>query len=269
MYSSIVVLLDTSTQAERALPTAESVARRCDAPIRLLSFVPTDWDEENQKTYLGRIAERLGVPATVDVRDEPGWTTDDLAAAVEEDPGALLCMTSFGRGHTGALLGSVAEGLLRRERGPALLVGPNCTRFEITDGDAMLVAVDASPAADEVLGLAGSWAISFGLVPWVVTATDPDDTPGTAPGSEPILESGAVHRFADRLHVDIGREVDWDVLHGRPVPALVAYADDVDASVIVMGTRGTSGLARLAVGSVCAATVHRAPCPVLTHRTIG
>jgi nucleotide-binding universal stress UspA family protein len=271
MYTSVIVPLDTSVQAERALPLAESVARRCDAPVRLVTFVPADWAVPDEEGYLRKLAAGLDVPTTVEVRDRPGWTIDDLAAHIEEDPGALVCMTSFGRGRTGALLGSVAEGLLRRERGPALLVGPRCERFDIVDGDPIAIAVDGSPAADEVIGLGGSWAITFGLTPWIVTCVDRGRAPdGSGPDDERLPESAALHGFADRLGRDIGREVEWEVLHGRHhAERLASFAADADAAVIAMGTRGTTGLRRLAVGSVCAATVHRAPCPVLVHRTVG
>lgn len=268
MYTSVIVPLDTSTQAERALPLAESVARRCNAPIRLLTFIPSGFDDENQRTYIDTIANGMDVPVSVDVRDKPGWRIDDLVAAVEEEAGALVCMASFGRGRTGALLGSIAEGLLRHGPSPALLVGPRCNHFDIIDGDPMVVAIDASPAADDVTTLAGSWATTFGLVPWLVTSIDQSAIPDAHDGEEPILEPSEVHRLADRLSDDAGRDAERDILHGRhSAQRLVSFADDVNASLICMGTRGATGLARLAVGSVCAATVHRAPCPVLVHPT--
>ena len=47
---------------------------------------------------------------------------------------------------------------------------------------------------------------------------------------------------------------------------ILKLAKDVSADVIVMGTRGSSGLTRLLVGSVAESVVRKAPCPVLTVR---
>jgi len=41
-------------------------------------------------------------------------------------------------------------------------------------------------------------------------------------------------------------------------------AAEVDASLIVMGTHGRTGLGRLLMGSVAEQVVRRAACPVLT-----
>ena len=53
----------------------------------------------------------------------------------------------------------------------------------------------------------------------------------------------------------------------RDVTALAAilrYAAEVEADMLVVGTHGRSGLARLLLGSVAEAVVASAPCPVLT-----
>ena len=51
---------------------------------------------------------------------------------------------------------------------------------------------------------------------------------------------------------------------GDPADEIVRVADEIDADLIVMGTHGRTGLARLLMGSVAEQTVRRAPCPVLT-----
>jgi nucleotide-binding universal stress UspA family protein len=51
--------------------------------------------------------------------------------------------------------------------------------------------------------------------------------------------------------------------------AIARYAKGAGAAIIAAGTHTATGLHRVAVGSVCAGLVHRAPCPVLVHRTLG
>jgi nucleotide-binding universal stress UspA family protein len=63
-------------------------------------------------------------------------------------------------------------------------------------------------------------------------------------------------------------------LHSRPVvqtavspaEAIVEYAKALDIDVIVMGTHGRSGIARVVLGSVTERVARLAPCPVLTVR---
>ena len=49
-----------------------------------------------------------------------------------------------------------------------------------------------------------------------------------------------------------------------PVAAIVDRARGVDADLIVMGTRGLTGVKHALLGSVAERTVRLAPCPVLT-----
>ncbi len=54
----------------------------------------------------------------------------------------------------------------------------------------------------------------------------------------------------------------------RSVPeGILNYADEIDADLIVMGTRGRSGPRRLFMGSRAEDVVHAAQCPVLTVRS--
>jgi nucleotide-binding universal stress UspA family protein len=53
------------------------------------------------------------------------------------------------------------------------------------------------------------------------------------------------------------------ILRGAPGPALCAFAADVHARAIVMGTRGRGGIKRAVLGSVADHVVRNAPCPVV------
>jgi nucleotide-binding universal stress UspA family protein len=50
------------------------------------------------------------------------------------------------------------------------------------------------------------------------------------------------------------------------VAALVNYADQEKADLIVIGTRGGSGISKMLLGSVASGVVTYAPCPVLVVR---
>jgi nucleotide-binding universal stress UspA family protein len=50
------------------------------------------------------------------------------------------------------------------------------------------------------------------------------------------------------------------------VQQVLRVAEDIDAGLIVMGTRGRGGVRRALMGSVCDSVVRHAPCPVLVAR---
>ena len=63
-----------------------------------------------------------------------------------------------------------------------------------------------------------------------------------------------------------GARVRGLLLEGTAADAIVRAARSKHANVIVMGTHGRSGLARLFMGRVAERVVGTAPCPVLTVR---
>jgi universal stress protein A len=53
---------------------------------------------------------------------------------------------------------------------------------------------------------------------------------------------------------------------GRPVPEIIAFAEETEADLLVLGTHGHGALAQVVLGSVAERVVRHAPCPVLTVR---
>jgi nucleotide-binding universal stress UspA family protein len=60
--------------------------------------------------------------------------------------------------------------------------------------------------------------------------------------------------------------VETRVLRGDPGPALCELADDIDAAVVVIGSRGRGGIKRALLGSVSDYVVRNAGCPVVVAR---
>jgi len=59
-------------------------------------------------------------------------------------------------------------------------------------------------------------------------------------------------------------EVEHRFTIGDPASEIVRVAEEAPADLIVMGTRGRTGLSRIVMGSVAEHVLRRAPCPVLT-----
>jgi nucleotide-binding universal stress UspA family protein len=62
------------------------------------------------------------------------------------------------------------------------------------------------------------------------------------------------------------KQVKMHVRVGSPDVQIAQLASDLGADLIVVGTHGRQGLARLTLGSVAESLVRNAPCPVLTYR---
>lgn len=83
---------------------------------------------------------------------------------------------------------------------------------------------------------------------------DPDEE------AEAVLE--AVVRVAERADVP----TTSSVREGTPQDEIVAFAEENDVDLVVVGTHARSGLDSVLVGSVAEAVVERSPVPVVTVR---
>ncbi len=80
------------------------------------------------------------------------------------------------------------------------------------------------------------------------------------------LEEAAVRRLQERLTEAERRRGSVAIVEqsDEPTNEILRYAKSTNIELIVMGTHGRTGLARVVVGSVAEAVVRAAPCPVLT-----
>jgi nucleotide-binding universal stress UspA family protein len=62
-------------------------------------------------------------------------------------------------------------------------------------------------------------------------------------------------------------EVETVVREGYPATVILEEAEERNADLIVIGTRGLSGLKHLLLGSIAERVVQKASCPVLTVKT--
>jgi nucleotide-binding universal stress UspA family protein len=72
-----------------------------------------------------------------------------------------------------------------------------------------------------------------------------------------------LREWAERA-AQAGVAVETMTAADTPAEAIVRRAEDIGADLIVMGTRGLTGLKHVLLGSVTERTLRTAPCPVLT-----
>lgn len=272
MVQRLIVPLDGSEHATRALAVALELRRRTDARVVVVrSAHPADLDAARSETDAQLRAAGLDDPGheVEVVVDVDRGAVGAIATVAGGEPGTLVCMSTHGRGGIGrAVLGSVAEEALVDAAVPFALIGPH-HRAGALDGPVVL-AIDGSLRSEVVAPLAAEWSTRLGAPLWVVSVIDPRDAAAAraALGGDHVDEGAHVHRVAAHLADELGRDVDWEVLHDDdPASALVRFADERGARIVVMATHGRTGLARVTMGSVTARVVHDHAGVVLVART--
>lgn len=292
--SKILVATDLSEPADEAVRQAHAWAKASGGELHVCHSLPDPIayeplftsaaqpdpaqreaaDAEVVRVTAERVATITGrEPASFSVRivhGSPGAAILTEAEALGVD---LVVVGSRGlSGLDRLLLGSVAERVVRHAHCPVLVA-----RTSPATGP-VLAATDFSPSSNEALAGAATAArwLGTGLALLHAIDTAPPMAVGLAMplGATwvpiPAEDMGKI-RVAARAMLDqvLTREnLDGSslVVEGRPTPAIVDAAAELGARLVVVGTRGRTGLARLALGSVAEGTVRDAPCSVLVLR---
>jgi nucleotide-binding universal stress UspA family protein len=268
---TIVVPLDGSRFAQHALPIAARLARRLDAAVHLLSAVPERAELASRLEQLANLELRdVRVAHSVVVDPDPA---DAIEATLERFDGGIGCMASHGRNRSAALIGSVTNEVIRRRRDPIVVVGPFVDRLPAGDAEdretGVVACVDDTPAADAILPVALWWAELLRERPVVLTVAEPvpppldDQAPHRRFGPDGDPEAYLEH-LVSQAPVD-SREIETRVVYDPVSPAagIRDHVRDHPASLLVLGSRARTGVARLALGSVAAEVVHGSVSPVL------
>jgi nucleotide-binding universal stress UspA family protein len=270
-FSEIIVPLDGSELSAHALVPACTIAKHLDVPMRVLSFHPPAANGDELREIIdGQIEQAGGMSPSVEIEPLDSSVSEQLDPILEASPDALVVMSTRGRGHSAALLGSVANEILATFHRPVVLIGPSCDPGAFRTDGRLVVAADRGDGTSAVLDLAAGVLDTFGYTAQIVNVLDPETATamersrGGPEGSDLPHESAMAHRYANELGRTTGQEIDYVVLHAKhPGPAIAEHAADEDAALIAMATHARTGLRRLTLGSVTAEVVARASCPVL------
>jgi nucleotide-binding universal stress UspA family protein len=269
--TTIAVALDGSASSSSILLAALPLARAWKASLGLVSVVDRPDVPPERRPWLERLTAELaaeGLTATFQLRI--GSPAEEILAYLDETRPDLLAMATHGRrGMERLRLGSVAEEVLRRAEAPVLVARPETAG---TRGRALLVALDGSPLAEEILPdvvrLAKATERRVELVRAslaAVTAGGLGEYPMYFPQDDPLPYLKDV---AARLAAQ-GVTAVPVALAGRAAAALPAYAEAAGAGLIALTTHGRTGVRRALLGSIAEEMLRQAPCPVLVRRTSG
>ncbi len=283
---TILVPLDRSERAERALPVAERLAAASGSRLLLVqvsepvatlrdfpgpALVPTVYQElaeiEDQLTreYLGRVAKEVrskGLPVeTRGLWGQPAPTLLDLVDAEHID---LVVMASHGYGGVERFaFGSVADRMIHHGRSPVFMVRPWGDEQRYLGLSRALVPLDGSTTAEAALQMVSRLAGNPLRAVTLVRVVDPDWPAGETQAARSYLQTTRERLatgFADR-----GCAVDDLLLYGRPGEQILDRAED-GYDLIILSTHGRSGPERWALGSVADRVLQGTRIPLLLVR---
>jgi nucleotide-binding universal stress UspA family protein len=172
MLRTIVVPLDGSDFANRALPVANSIAQSADVPMRIVGVARADdelaWIFDHVHAAARSVTN--GSAPKVDVVIDPDPTTVMLEVA--DDPGNLLCFASHHRSRFAAkVMHSAGSELMARATRPFVVVGEGAARNDRARD--IVVAVDGLGDPEQLLEAAAPWAARLQSRLSIVTVYEP------------------------------------------------------------------------------------------------
>jgi nucleotide-binding universal stress UspA family protein len=300
MFSTLVVPLDGSQLAERALPYAIRLAQASHARLVLMqaALAPpsatldgADWERQQlqaiaeARAYLSGMAERTSAHVGgVEVAVPYGRPTDCILETIATFQADGVVMTTHGRtGFDHLLHGSVTEALLARSNVPVFVVyarpgeapaptfSPANARLLVPQNGSDYDAA-ALQAAVQILGPQGEMVL-------VTVAPSPEHVIVDNSGRHVVAyldqQEEALTREARDYLAEVAEplrtgaapiDVKIDVRVGDPASGIAMAALDTQADLIVMATHARTGIQRAMFGSVAGAVLRTACTPVVLVR---
>ncbi len=214
--------------------------------------------------------EAAGLTVETDlVRGTPALAIPDEARIWKPD---LTVVGSRGHGPLeSALLGSVSSAVVDHAYAPVLVARGDHVR-------SIVLAEDGSPAAAGVRDLLVRWLPFAGLPVRVVGVVDMAAPWRT--GIAPTMFSAATDLYAELIASSretlrqvlaatvatlraAGRTAEAELREGDPADQIVQSVHDIAGDMIVIGSRGHTGISRIVMGSVAHSVLLHARCSVL------
>jgi nucleotide-binding universal stress UspA family protein len=274
-FSKILVCTDGSSASEGAINAALQLAQTSGGKIFLLEviFYPAGYELQSPDTFNPPVinqemmeaqetavkermekqkseAAKLGVTLETRIRTSPSPHEGIMEEAQELKPDLIIMGRRGYTGLTRLLMGSVTAQVIGHSPSHVLVV----PREAVLDFNRILIASDGSSFSEAAWEAALSLAQVMGsAVTAVSVAADDRDVAG-ATKTVKTMESAAQAQ---------GIVLDTMIPTGRADEAIVNAAIFKNASLIVVGSHGRTGLKRLLMGSVAEGVVSHARCPVL------
>lgn len=286
MFETILLPYDGGQSSDRALETAIAVAKRTGATIHVvyvidLDDIPRNLDEliaehgddlTIEKAGQERLTDAVERVTDASVAVEHSLLWGDAATTLleytETTPVDLIVIGYHEVGRLQRFLEQgVAEQVVQAATVPVLTV-PEEISDVASSYDTVLLATDGRSGTRRATDIAFGLAETYEAPLWGLYVIDSRFV--SSPPLRSILEHEGekTERDLEVRAAQVGIEFLGDRRKGSPARAILAACDDHGADIIVMGTRGQSGIDRLLMGSVTSRVLRKSSVPVLTVRTV-
>jgi nucleotide-binding universal stress UspA family protein len=288
MPQTILAATDFSKPAERAGDFARDLSQRFQAQLHLLHVIVILEDPHLEEDHRHRLEELVATGDDARRKDlrgisnhQPGLDVTPhmvrgLAPAevIVETASNLACdlivMGTHGRrGLPHLLLGSVAERVVRTSTVPVLTVRGDAD-IELVGAPRILVPHDFSEASTAAVRRAAAWAKALGAEITLLHVVEPVVYPEFY--SVDVLSDDLMERLVERSERALSAAAE-DLLGaakgrtkvevGRAANTIVDVADPERFDLVMMATRGLSGLEQMLLGSVAESVLRRCRVPML------
>jgi nucleotide-binding universal stress UspA family protein len=292
MFTRILVPLDGSAIAEKALPHARALGRTLEIPITLITVIETtaDFSEKkgdldtliesgvrNSEEYLKKISKTFS-GATIQYRVEKGRVEEAIIAAA--DNGTLITMATHGRSGLGRwLLGSITEKVVRGANNAVLVVRANERASSEGEAapDSIIVPLDGSTLAESVLLYVVELAKAFHARVTLVRSYSLkqiifsfEEFHPDLDGLKEELRWEAMSYLDEKVAELKSRgmvDVFCSVTEGDAAETIIEMGKGAPNTLIAMSTHSGSTIKHWVLGSVTEKVLRHANNPVLTIRT--
>jgi nucleotide-binding universal stress UspA family protein len=279
-YSRVLVPLDGSGFSEQVLPHAMKLAGALGADINLIRIyhnAESDWAHPTHGLFLDQIdagirsditdylhsvqksVENIPCPYSGDMTclTDGGDPASGIVEEAKKVPGTLVAMSTHGRSGVGRwLMGSVTDRVLHATGTPLLIFRsqPGENTAPDTDFQRVIVPLDGSVLAEESLPHLKALAQGLKITAVLVRVT--------GDGDEAQCRT-YLSDVADNLKQQGLENIEELVLDGHAAEAIIDIARETPNNLVVMTTRGRSGVKRWMLGSVTDRVVKYSGVPVL------
>jgi nucleotide-binding universal stress UspA family protein len=252
-YRAVLVPLDGSKNAERALGPGEWLAKQYGAELHLVvAAVPSDdWFQYGE--YLREIVRETATAFPHRTGDTD--VADVIRARARSLDPCLVCMATHGRSRAAAV-GSVFARLARTGEEPLVAIGPSAALPTSDDPRRTVICVGGGSFSERLVDRAAMWARALRQRLEFVTVADD--------AHRDAAENYVRNLAADPDIDDVPSEFRVLEGTGRPHAVLARYLAEHPASFVAAATHSRKGAARALIGSETARIIRYSPIPVLT-----